>query len=483
MKKDNVILRRGELILKHTGVVICILASLLLASCAGSAAGADDDANAVTFTVDSELAQRIASHVSSSTTIHTARTLGNEVYENLYLDLDLLGDYTASKTLQLTPAGATVRFDGIPIGDSVSAKANAYYMDGNNRIMLCRGESESITVQKDDNSLDITMEWLSGTSVTLGITGLDDVPTSIKNSLLIDIQITGNAGYSESQTGLTVSQLPLTLDGIPVGVTISAEASAYIGENTENNRALGGGLGDVVIRDANNELSLQMNKIHIGIKPPSMAKEVYDIVFSDGSAVPYSSSLSLTDSEKAAAIAVIFYVGSACNNNNDNTTIRTLGVGLAQPATEMVWSTVKNFSVLTSCSVSGSNSSSWTFSGVKNGSVSFSKLESAGGNASQNPAFYFARNYKNSTNSHVNNTNYADNWYIPSIAELAEIYKRKTSLSNALIRCGGFSLSNDCYWSSSQSSSTEAYLIRFSDGEMQTCEKNCNSRVCAIREF
>ena len=50
-------------------------------------------------------------------------------------------------------------------------------------------------------------------------------------------------------------------------------------------------------------------------------------MFSDGSATPYSASLTLTDAEKAQAIAVIFYVGTACSNNSAR---RTLGVGLVQ---------------------------------------------------------------------------------------------------------------------------------------------------------
>ena len=110
-----------------------------------------------------------------------------------------------------------VRFDGIPIGASVSAKTRAYYKDGNNRIMLCTGESESITVQKDDHSLDITMEWLS------------------------------------------------------------------------------------------------------------VAKDVGDIVFADGSATPYYTGLELTDDEKEKTIAMIFYSGTECLNNSRQ---RTLGAGV-----------------------------------------------------------------------------------------------------------------------------------------------------------
>ena len=60
--------------------------------------------------------------------------------------------------------------------------------------------------------------------------------------------------------------------------------------------------------------------------------EVGDIVFSDGSATPYTANLTLTDEQKAAAIAVIFYKGTGLNsyvNHKDDTSkTRTLGMGL-----------------------------------------------------------------------------------------------------------------------------------------------------------
>ncbi|MBR6215439.1 MAG: hypothetical protein IKQ84_03430, partial [Spirochaetaceae bacterium] len=46
---------------------------------------------------------------------------------------------------------------------------------------------------------------------------------------------------------------------------------------------------------------------YIGLKTPTETKAVGDIVFTDGSASPYTEEL--TDEQKAAAIAVIFYVG------------------------------------------------------------------------------------------------------------------------------------------------------------------------------
>ena len=51
---------------------------------------------------------------------------------------------------------------------------------------------------------------------------------------------------------------------------------------------------------------------------------VGDIVFADGTAMAWREGLSFTDEQKAAAIAVIFYVGSECSNAGRE---RMLGVG------------------------------------------------------------------------------------------------------------------------------------------------------------
>ena len=75
---------------------------------------------------------------------------------------------------------------------------------------------------------------------------------------------------------------------------------------------------------------------YIGTKAPSEAKAVGDIVFSDGSATPYSEDLSLTDEQKSKAIAVIFYVGTECSNDSKS---RTLGVGLYHGVSLCRWCT------------------------------------------------------------------------------------------------------------------------------------------------
>ncbi|MBO4727614.1 MAG: hypothetical protein J5631_04250, partial [Spirochaetaceae bacterium] len=71
--------------------------------------------------------------------------------------------------------------------------------------------------------------------------------------------------------------------------------------------------------------SLLYGESYLGTKAPTEPKFVGDIVFNDGSATPYKSKLKLSDEQKNAAIAVIFYVGTDCSDDGSN---RTLGVGL-----------------------------------------------------------------------------------------------------------------------------------------------------------
>ena len=63
----------------------------------------------------------------------------------------------------------------------------------------------------------------------------------------------------------------------------------------------------------------------------SRPDSVGDIVFADGTATAWREGLTLTDAQKKAAVAVIFYVGTECSNDSAS---RTLGVGLKNTGTD-----------------------------------------------------------------------------------------------------------------------------------------------------
>ena len=262
-----------------------------------------------------------------------------------------------------------------------------------------------------------------------------------------------------------------------------------------------------IMPESNVTISATFKWIYIGSKLPTVAKEVGDIVFNDGSAMPYTAFTALTDAEKdtkkTSAIALIFYKGTGLNSddaegNADNTTSRTLGVGLKHNRSGLAWCTSpanaysKNITTI-QCPASGS-AGALTFTGDKNGSDNLEQIEAFDGvddtsTAANYPAFDFAKNY--STHATNLGENYASGWYLPSIAELFQIYangkgtNKAFDIDAAIETLGGDKFSTPYYWSSSQSASNDSnvYELDFTNGDWENPYKNTNNSVCAIRAF
>ena len=218
---------------------------------------------------------------------------------------------------------------------------------------------------------------------------------------------------------------------------------------------------------------------------------VGDIVFNDGSATPYSSDLTLTDDQKNAAIAVIFYIGTECSNNGES---RMLGVGLLHSTSGLAWclesATAYSRKVNTVCKIDGSDGA-YTFSEDKDGSDNFEQLSTSNyvtdsGTQAKYPAWYFAKNYASQSGSNINGTDYENEWYFPSIAELFYIWKVKSTVDNASTLCNGSTFGDKYYWSSSQSNSTNSYMayyFSFGNGVRFEQGKQVEYYICAIRAF
>lgn len=279
-----------------------------------------------------------------------------------------------------------------------------------------------------------------------------------------------------------------------------------------------------------------------GTKASTAAKEVGDIVFNDGSAMQYQTFISLDEAErntkKGKAIALIFYKGTGLNSdtftisndgtinvtNRDTTTVRTLGVGLKHgglPPTyypSYAWcnysAQAKGIKITTiQCPISGS-SGAYTFTGDKNGSDNLAQIAdflTAEENCSDDttgewaadhyPAFYFAKNYKDVSGSNVNGTAYETGWYLPSNAELYQIYANGKGVNKifdidaASETLGGNKFESSWYESASQAEiQNEANCIfNFTSGNEQfsstlkylSCQyfHEYDCYVCCIREF
>ncbi len=233
---------------------------------------------------------------------------------------------------------------------------------------------------------------------------------------------------------------------------------------------------------------------------------VGDIVFTDGSATPYSADLTLTDAQKAAAIALIFYKGTGLNSGDDTTTSRTLGVGLKHYTKNgldgLAWcldsaaAYSKNITTI-QCPASG-DAGALTFTGDRNGSDNLEQIEAFDGvddtaTAANYPAFYFAKNYSD-TATNIAGTDYESGWYLPSIAELFQIYangkgeNKVFDIDAASEALGGDKFGTSCYWSSSQYASYDdmSYQLSFYNEGLDGYyykDYDLASCVCAVRAF
>ena len=235
---------------------------------------------------------------------------------------------------------------------------------------------------------------------------------------------------------------------------------------------------------------------YIGTKSPTEAKAVGDIVFSDGSATAYTSGLTLTDEQKAAAVAVIFYAGSA----SDILGAKTLGVGLknTNDETTKYLAFARNASgtaegyntniTAIQCTPSESGdgkAATATFTGDLDGSDNWTALCAAvndEGTSGNYPAWEWVNAYATTANL---TGEYASGWYLPTVAELCMLYRAKDTVNAALEKADGTIIVDNYYWSSSQSSSTNniAWMVKFDSGKLIDTYKGNKWYVCGVRAF
>ncbi|MBR1537248.1 MAG: InlB B-repeat-containing protein, partial [Treponema sp.] len=231
----------------------------------------------------------------------------------------------------------------------------------------------------------------------------------------------------------------------------------------------------------------------IGTKNPITAKAVGDIVFSDGSATPYSTNLTLSDAQKKAAVAVIFYAGSA----SDTLGAKTLGVGLKNTNT-LQWARYTSSddkaegystnitAIQCTPSESGSGKAATaTFTGDFDGSDNWKTLCDAVSDeetSGKYPAWEWVNAY--ATENSLEGS-YANGWYLPTLAELSMLYRVKDTVDSALEKADGTKIADMTYWSSSQNASYGyiAWNVSFYDGYLDDNPKTDFYAVCTVRAF
>ena len=200
---------------------------------------------------------------------------------------------------------------------------------------------------------------------------------------------------------------------------------------------------------------------------------VGDIVFSDGTATPYSDSLVLDANQKANAVAVIFYAG---DNSNPDLKTRMLGVGLKE-SSSLKWapSDSPGYSV---------GSYDATPNSRENGSVNWGGVCGADSEAEAKAATnYPAHNYANAYGVEISGV--SSGWYLPAHREIEALLGAKDTVNNAIGKIGSpaVSVGSGPYWSSTIWNGTGTMKNYATVVPYDSAYKDSLHNVRAIRQF
>ncbi len=249
------------------------------------------------------------------------------------------------------------------------------------------------------------------------------------------------------------------------------------------------------------------------IGPKLDPTDVLDIVFTDGSAMAYTSNITLTEEQQAAVVAIIFYKGTECSNDSR---ARMLGLGIKNSGTtKYEWAlqnkkcyTQKLTDILISkdesaptagtpyCEYTSTSGTTSYLSGDMDGSDNWQIINNIATSAGETsslaenyPIFNYANTYASTAN--LTGTDYSSGWYIPSLIELYQVHKKWSQLNSILSLVGGDDLGeNRYYWSSSQyvnGNNAEydywSWSLVIKGGEIYGNNKDATRSALCIREF
>ena len=213
---------------------------------------------------------------------------------------------------------------------------------------------------------------------------------------------------------------------------------------------------------------------------------VGDIILTDGTKVSVAEVSTYTIDESNKPIGVIVstsYGGGVGKVIGLQTSERGL---LWAPKNTTGYNTILTNIVCTPSKVGTGAALTATFTGDTEGSDNWAEIcavdpEGTADAARNYPAFNFANTY--GTTAGLTGTGYESGWYVPSIAELCEVYKNKEVIKTSLTKANGFNLSKGDYWSSSQNASYILciYQLAFSNGCLDDRGKGSESMVFVLQ--
>ena len=244
---------------------------------------------------------------------------------------------------------------------------------------------------------------------------------------------------------------------------------------------------DITVRYGTNDITAKLKVQDFS------AYSVGDVLLNDGTIVRYDAdNLAFTDGQKAKAVSVLAYfndygapVGLGIYNSYGGT---NSGYYKWAPSGTTGYNTMFTDIICTPSRTGSGEADTATFTGDTDGSDNWAyicSVDPAGtADAATNyPAFNYVNNYATTFGL---TGDYADGWYMPSIAELCYIYRSKAVLNAVLSALGGIQLCSYSYWSSSQYGygSNYAWDVNFGNGYVYNGSgKGGNDYVCCVRAF
>ena len=206
-------------------------------------------------------------------------------------------------------------------------------------------------------------------------------------------------------------------------------------------------------------------------EPLSISPKVGEIVLNDGSRVPFSRNIALTPEQKKKAVVIIVMA------RREGNSIFEVALGLHQDRDRSWGDDTISIPEIECWSTEGSKVSAarnTKITGDLFGHDNYRKIREKNKQGSYD---IFERAEEYSKISGVNIIDkFTTEWYVPSLAELCELFKVKNTVNRALEALGKAQL-RDLYWSSSQfpgSEGKKAWLVNFNDGELMNASKKAS---------
>ena len=230
----------------------------------------------------------------------------------------------------------------------------------------------------------------------------------------------------------------------------------------------------------------------LSVKDYSTGYEVGKIVLANNTPVDKDSYTAVVENNPP--------VGIICGSNSYGVprmiALHTSGSGLSWAKNGSAGYTTNFEGIICEPSTTGSGAAQTaTFTGDTDGSDNWEYIKSidpagAADAATNYPAFHWVNQYNTQYAAQLGGTNFA--WYMPSLAELCEVYKNRAVINASLTKIRGLdsnyadeSLGTSWYWSSSQVSysNDNAWFVNFSVGNVDDVYKYYDFRVCCLAGF